>query len=163
MNPKLMCLVVLAVGMILLTGTVNAQTPIRVVTVSGGDVHGDFEKQVVAALEARISATTRYALGNPVDAELEASVVCFDVSTLARDITGGVCSFSLYYWPHGLAGLSCLLQAPTLLSSGHALHIGEEVFEAMVNASTEKELAKHLSTMKEAVALYEANKNQNKH
>jgi hypothetical protein len=41
-------------------------------------------------------------------------------------------------------------------------HVVESIFQALLNASTEKELAEHLSSIKWAIALYEA-KNASKH
>jgi hypothetical protein len=152
MNLRLASLAVVAAGMSLLTSAIYAQSPVRVTTVSGGSIQGNFENKVVSALTARLSATTRYTIGTQTEAELEASVVCFDISTLARDITGGVCSFTLYYWPKELDGLYCLLGAPILISSGEAPKIGESIFESLVSASTEKELSKHLATMNAAVS-----------
>src|ERR1700721_2020797 len=89
----------------LLSNPVLAQNSTRIVTISGGTVGGDFEAQVTSALKARIAATTRYTIGSVKESELEVSVTCFDISTIAHDVTGGVCSLVIFYWPHELEGL----------------------------------------------------------
>jgi len=138
------------------TNTTAQAPPTRTVVVIGSAPQSEFEKQVMAALQARISATTRYILGSKPDAELEVSVVCIDISQVTRNMKGGICSYHFIYWPKQMPGLSSELGVPFIMSQSEAADIGEDIFEELVNASTEKKLASYLSEMKEAIRVYEA-------
>jgi hypothetical protein len=146
----------------LLPGTVSAQSPTRTVFLLGSQPRSEFEKQVAAAFEARISATTRYTFGTQLNGELEVSLVCIDISMVTKGMHGGICSYHFIYWPKGIAGLSRALGVPMIMSNSEPSIIGEDIFEELVKVSTEKELAEHLSSMKQAIALYESNKNSSK-
>jgi hypothetical protein len=154
--------VTLAITIGLLANCAYAQNPVRVVTVSGGTVGGEFEVQVAAALKARIGATTRYTISNKTaESDLEISVTCLDVSRFARAITGGICSELTYYWPSEFAGLYCVMGGPLLISGGNTAHIAEQFFQSFVESSTEKELASHVAVIRQAVLRYEAAKDHN--
>ncbi len=75
--------------------------------------------------------------------------------TVMPETSGGVCSYTVEYWPEALLGLSSVLEPMNITGGNDASVVGEEVFEAMVNASTEEKLAEHLADMKSAVAVYE--------
>jgi hypothetical protein len=154
--------VCLAIWLTFLVAPINAQNPTRLVYVSVNEQPNAYEKQVVSAVKTRILATTRYRLGDATNAELEVTVLCMDLATATTNIQGAVCTFIMHYWPNELTGLSCAIGVPVLLSGTEPSNIGEQIFAAMVNASTEQELAKRLGTMRTALALIE-NSNQTKH
>jgi hypothetical protein len=154
--------VTLAISMSLISSVASAQSRTRVVAVTGRTTQNEFEKQVSAALKARISATTRYTLGDHFEAELEVSLVCIDMSNVTKNIEGGVCSYHFIYWPNEIAGLSCELSPSIIISNSDPSRTGEDIFQEMVNSSTEKAMAKQLSLMKTAITLYEENKGSNK-
>jgi hypothetical protein len=105
----------LAIGLAFTSAPVSAQYPTRVVYVSETE-HGDvFEKQVASAVKSRVSATTRYALGEAHIAELELAIVCMDITTVTTNVQGDVCTYIIHYWPNELTGLSCALGAPVVL------------------------------------------------
>jgi hypothetical protein len=51
-----------------LASTACAQSPTRLVSLVGSTSPSEFEKRVMAALSARISATTRYTISSASDA-----------------------------------------------------------------------------------------------
>jgi hypothetical protein len=155
-------LVALAMLMSLLASLAGAQSRTRLVTVTGSKTPTEFEKQVSAALKARISATTRYTLGDQSEAELEISLVCIDISNVTKNVEGGVCSYHFIYWPNEVFGLSYELSPSIIMSNNEPSRIGEDIFQEFVDASTEKALAKQLSLMKTAITLYEENRGANK-
>jgi hypothetical protein len=150
------------VGILLLAIPACAQTQARKVVVLGGTAPNPFQAQVVDAVKARIAASTRYVIGEPNAAEIEVSLICFGMSQITKNVTGGVCAMSVNYWPPEFIGLSCGLGQTVLLTGPESSEIGEQFFEAMVNSSTEQELSKHLSAMKASIELYESFKAKNK-
>lgn len=149
-------------GILLLAVPANAQNEPRKVVVLEGTSPNPFGAQVVDAVKARIAATTRYVVGEPNDAEIEVSVICLDMVRLIKNATGGVCALSVHYWPNELMGLSTELGQDTFIANNEPSAVAEQFFEAMVNASTEKELAKKLGLLKSSIALYEAAKTKSK-
>jgi len=148
----------LFVATVLATPT-HAQNPTRVVLVASSPKTNDFEAQVVSALKARIGAATRYIFGDESVSELRLTVACLEMT---QNIRGGVCSYTVAYWPNELAGLSQPLGRLVLLSDSEPTRIGEQLFENFVEVSAENELAKHLVSMRRAVAFYEASKAKSK-
>jgi len=140
-------LAMLALLTSVLACTVSAQRT-RVVALTGGDTHPDFEKQVRAELKLRIANTNRYTVGRADEAELQVNLVCVDIS----DKNGaGACSLSILYWPTELPDLSSVLGRTTLISGSDPSYIAEQFFQQLVEESTEKELANHLTTLTKAV------------
>jgi hypothetical protein len=135
--------------------TTNAQSK-RIVTLTGGDAHPEFEKQVRAELKLRVANTNRYTIGTADETELEVSLVCIDISELSKN-GGGVCALTIFYWPSELPGLSSVLGRTTLISGSDPSYIAEQFFQQLVEASTEKELATRLSTMRRFVGAYNNN------
>ncbi len=145
-------LAMLALLTSVLASTVSAQRT-RVVALTGGDTHPDFEKQVRAELKLRIANTNRYTVGRADEAELEVSLVCVDISELTKN-GAGACSLSIVYWPTELPDLSSVLGRATLISGSDPSYIAEQFFQQLVEASTEKELAQHLTTLTKAVGAH---------
>ncbi len=132
--------------------TAKAQST-RMVALTGGDAHPDFEKQVRAELKLRIANTNRYTVGRAEEADLEVSMVCIDIFESTKN-DGGVCSLTIYYWPNEFPGLSSVLRPTTLISGSDPSYIAEQFFQQLVSVSSEKELAKHLSIMTKAVGAH---------
>jgi hypothetical protein len=152
MNFKLIVLVVL----ILSANTARAQT--KGVFIADQPSEG-FRQAAVSALETRIMGTTRYTLTTQVKAELQIAVVCLDMANIANHVTGGVCSYTVTYFPKDLAGLSVVMDGPAISSGGEPSQIGEAIFQDFVRGSTEDDLKKARGLMLTSIAVYEVETN----
>ena len=129
--------------------TANAQGA-RMVTLTGGNAHPEFEKQVREGLRLRIANTNRFKVGRSDESELELNLVCLDLSESAKNDTG-VCSLTIFYWPTEFPGLCSVLRRTTLISGSDPSYIAEQFFQQLVEASSDKELAMQSSLMKKAI------------
>jgi hypothetical protein len=126
----------------------NAQST-RTVTLTGGDAHPDFEKQVLAGLKLRIANTNRFRVGRSDESQLELNLVCLDLTELTKN-DAGVCSLTIFYWPPEFPGLSSILRRTILINGSDPSYIAEQFFQHLVEASSDKELATQLSVIKKA-------------
>src|SRR5258708_5978032 len=144
----------LLVAVALLSNPCGAQQSVRTTSITGGTDDNRFEREVVAALKARLGGTTRYqVIASTEVAELEVSVVCIDLSESNR-LNGGFCSYAFTYWPKEAPGLSRQLGPIHLLSDPNASSAGETVFQKLVEASSEAKLAVSLKEMETSAELY---------
>ncbi len=134
---------------LLSSAAARAQTT-RTVSLTGGDAHPDFEKQVLAGLKLRIANTNRYRIGRFDESQLELNLVCLDLSELTKN-DAGVCSLTIFYWPIEFPGLSSVLRRTILINGSDPSYIAEEFFQHLVEASSDKELASQLAAMKKAL------------
>jgi hypothetical protein len=97
---------------------------------------------VVDALKARLSGTERYQVvsGSGSVADFTINVLCDDLEKYK--ITGAICSYSfLYFHPLTLLGVPIPIgRSMGLLSSSERATIGEMLFQAFVEATTEQRI-----------------------
>ena len=71
----------------------------RSVSIDGTNPSRDFEQEVISALNARLTATTRFSMTDENGAELIISLMCLSTKDLGFSTAkGGLCSFTITYF-----------------------------------------------------------------
>jgi hypothetical protein len=149
-------LLVLAAGAFLCASSAQAQKPTRNTAVSGNPSRG-FEQGVISALNARLTASTRFPVTQEEKAELVVRLACLD-----HGGAGGVCSYTITYYPEELDYLGVVLTGPAIASAGRSFEIAENIFQDFVEVSTEENLKERFAKMLAAIRLYAAGKAKGK-
>lgn len=109
---------------------------------------------VVDALKARLSGTERYQVVSNTVADFAISVLCDDLEKYK--ITGAICSYSfLYFHPVTLLGVPIPTgRSMGLLSSSERATIGEMLFQAFVEATTEQRILDARANVEFSISLF---------
>jgi hypothetical protein len=131
----------------------SAQAQTKHVFISGAS-DSEFKKDVLNGLKARIGGTSRFDIvDSAVKAELYVEINCLDGEKVVRS-PGGICAYSITYYPDEMNGLSMPVYGPGMVSSPDSTYVSEAMFQKFMEQSTEKNLAETRKLLKALVTIY---------